>query len=333
MLEQLRRVRRRYDEVNLSLQDPVILADGGRYAALMKEYKRLTPLMEALDEYERVCAGCAEARALLDEGGLEPDFREMVQTEYSEGRQKQEELEQTLRVLLLPRDENDDRSVILEIRSGAGGEEAALFAASLWRMYGMYAASKGWKCEVLNLNETELGGVKEISVSVQGEGAYSRLKYESGVELLPLDENDERNFILEIRSGAGGQHVNKTSSAIRVTHLPTGMVVECQDERSQYKNKDKALKVLRSRLLAEKQQAQKDAIDADRRSQVGTGDRSERIRTYNFPQGRVTDHRIGLTLYKLDSVMDGALDELLNALITADQTRRLQAAQEKEATL
>ena len=181
MLEQLRRVRRRYDEVNLSLQDPAVLADGGRYAALMKEYKRLTPLMEALDEYEQVCAGCAEARALLDEGGLEPDFREMVQSEYSEGRQKQEELEQTLRLLLLPRDENDERNVILEIRSGAGGEEAALFAASLWRMYGMYAASKGWKCEALNLNETELGGVKEISVSVQGEGAYSRLKYESGV--------------------------------------------------------------------------------------------------------------------------------------------------------
>ena len=349
MLEQLRRVRRRYDEVNLSLQDPVILADGGRYAALMKEYKRLTPLMEALDEYERVCAECAEARALLDEGGLEPDFREMVQTEYSEGRQKQEELEQTLRILLLPRDENDDRSVILEIRSGAGGEEAALFAASLWRMYGMYAASKGWKCEVLNLNETELGGVKEISVSVQGEGAYSRLKTEtqgrihtSTVTVAVMPEAEEVDVQLDPAdlkidtfrsSGAGGQHVNKTSSAIRVTHLPTGMVVECQDERSQYKNKDKALKVLRSRLLAEKQQAQKDAIDADRRSQVGTGDRSERIRTYNFPQGRVTDHRIGLTLYKLDSVMDGALDELLNALITADQTRRLQAAQEKEATL
>ncbi|WP_418719491.1 peptide chain release factor 1 [Candidatus Allofournierella merdipullorum] len=362
MLEQLRRVRRRYDEVNLSLQDPAILADGGRYAALMKEYKRLTPLMEALDEYERVCAGCAEARALLDEGGLEPDFREMVQTEYSEGRQKQEELEQTLRILLLPRDENDDRNVILEIRSGAGGEEAALFAASLWRMYSMYAAAKGWKCEVLNLNKTELGGVKEISVSVQGEGAYSRLKYESGVhrvQRVPETETQGRihtstvtvavmpeaeevdvqldpadlKFDTFRSSGAGGQHVNKTSSAIRVTHLPTGMVVECQDERSQYKNKDKALKVLRSRLLAEKQQAQKDAIDADRRSQVGTGDRSERIRTYNFPQGRVTDHRIGLTLYKLDSVMDGALDEVLNALITADQTRRLQAAQEKEATL
>ena len=362
MLEQLRRVRRRYDEVNLSLQDPVILADGGRYAALMKEHKRLTPLMEALDEYERVCAGCAEARALLDEGGLEPDFREMVQTEYSEGRQKQEELEQTLRILLLPRDENDDRSVILEIRSGAGGEEAALFAANLWRMYGMYAATKGWKCEVLNLNETELGGVKEISVSVQGEGAYSRLKYESGVHRVQrvpetetqgrihtstvtvavMPEAEEVDVQLDpadlkidtVRSsGAGGQHGTKTSSAIRVTHLPTGMVVECQDERSQYKNRDKALKVLRSRLLAEKQQAQKDAIDADRRSQVGTGDRSERIRTYNFPQGRVTDHRIGLTLYKLDSVMDGALDELLNALITADQTRRLQAAQEKEATL
>ena len=361
MLEQLRRVRRRYEEVNLSLQDAAILADGGRYAALMKEYKRLTPLMEALDEYERVCKACAEARGLLEEGGLEPEFREMAQEELAENRKRQEALEEKLRLLLLPRDENDDRNVILEIRSGAGGEEAALFAASLWRMYSMYAAARGWKCEVLSLSETELGGVKEISVSVQGDGAYSRLKYESGVHRVQrvpetetqgrihtstvtvavMPEADEVDVQLDPAdlkidtfrsSGAGGQHVNKTSSAIRVTHLPTGMVVECQDERSQYKNKDKALKVLRSRLLAQKQQAQKDAIDADRRSQVGTGDRSERIRTYNFPQGRVTDHRIGLTLYKLDSVMNGALDEVLDALITADQTRRLQAAQERDET-
>lgn len=353
MLEQLRRVRRRYDEVNLSLQDPAVLADGGRYAALMKEYKRLTPLMEALDEYERVRAGCAEARALLDEGGLEPDFREMVQTEYSEGRQKQEELEQTLRILLLPRDENDDRSVILEIRSGAGGEEAALFAASLWRMYGMYAASKGWKCEVLNLNETELGGVKEISVSVQGEGAYSRLKYESGVHRVQrvpetetqgrihtstatvavMPQAEEVDFALDMKdlridtfrsSGAGGQHINKTSSAIRVTHIPTGTVVECQNERSQFQNKDKALEILRSRLLAQKQKEQQDAINADRAGQVGTGDRSEKIRTYNFPQDRCTDHRIGLTVHNLDKIMDGNLDDIIDALATREQAERLQ---------
>ena len=352
MLEQLRRVRRRYDEVNLSLQDPVILADGGRYAALMKEYKRLTPLMEALDEYERVCAECAEARALLDEGGLEPDFREMVQTEYSEGRQKQEELEQTLRILLLPRDENDDRSVILEIRSGAGGEEAALFAASLWRMYGMYAASKGWKCEVLNLNETELGGVKEISVSVQGEGAYSRLKYESGVHRVQrvpetesggrihtstvtvavLPEVDEVDFHLDPAdiemqvfrsSGAGGQHINKTSSAVRLIHKPTGTVVECQQERSQFQNRDKAMELLRARLYEAKVREQEEAVTAERRSQVGTGMRNERIRTYNFPQGRLTDHRIGLTLYRLESVMDGDLDEVIDALVTADQAEKL----------
>ena len=357
MLEQLRRVRRRYDEVNLSLQDPVILADGGRYAALMKEYKRLTPLMEALDEYERVCAECAEARALLDEGGLEPDFREMVQTEYSEGRQKQEELEQTLRILLLPRDENDERSVILEIRSGAGGEEAALFAASLWRMYGMYAASKGWKCEVLNLNETELGGVKEISVSVQGEGAYSRLKYESGVHRVQrvpetesggrihtstctvavLPQVDEVEFQLnpaDLRidtfraSGAGGQHINKTESAIRVTHLPTGTVVECQDQRSQYKNKDRALSILRARLYEQAIQEQAQAVAGQRRSQVGSGMRNERIRTYNFPQGRVTDHRIGLTLYKLDAVMNGELEELVEGLSLAEQRERLKRSED-----
>ena len=246
--------------------------------------------------------------------------------------------------------------MIVEIRAGAGGEEAALFARSLYRMYGMYAAGRGWQCEELNLNETELGGVKEISFSVQGEGAYSRLKFESGVHRVQrvpetetqgrihtstvtvavMPEAEEVDLELDPNelkidtfrsSGAGGQHINKTSSAIRVTHLPTGMVVECQDERSQYKNKDKALKVLRSRLLAQKQQAQKSAIDADRRSQVGTGDRSERIRTYNFPQGRLTDHRIGLTLYKLDSVLNGALDEVLDALITADQAEKLKAAE------
>ena len=355
MLEQLRQVRRRYQEVELSLRDPAVLADNARCASLMREYRRLTPLMEAFGRYEAACADCAEARALLEEGGLEPEFREMVQAQYAESRDKLEPLEHQLRLLLLPRDENDERNIILEIRGGAGGEEAALFAGTLLRMYSLYAAARGWKYEVLNLSATELGGVREASVSIQGESVYSRLKYESGVHRVQrvpatetqgrihtstvtvavLPEAEEVDLQLdpsELRidtfrsSGAGGQHVNKTSSAIRITHLPTGMVVECQDERSQYKNKDKALKVLRSRLLAQKQQAQKDAQDADRRSQVGTGDRSERIRTYNFPQGRVTDHRIGLTLYKLDNVMNGALDEVLDALITADQTRRLQAA-------
>ena len=331
MLEKLYDVRRRYQELNLRLQDPTVLCDNARYRDLMKEYKNLTPLMEAMDAYEQVKNNCDEARALLEEGGLEPEFKEMVQQEYTEAKSQLEPLLQQLKLLLLPKDENDGKNVIVEIRGGAGGEEAALFAHSLYRMYSMYAAARRWNSEVLSLNETELGGIKEIVFSVQGEGAYSRLKFESGVHRVQrVPETETQGRIDTFRaSGAGGQHINKTSSAIRVTHLPTGMVVECQDERSQHKNKDKALKVLRSRLLQQKQQAQKDAIDADRRSQVGTGDRSERIRTYNFPQGRLTDHRIGLTLYKLDSVMDGNLDEVLDALITADQAEKLKAA-EKE---
>lgn len=267
-------------------------------------------------------------------------------------------LEERLKILLLPKDENDDRSVIVEIRGGAGGEEAALFAHSLFRMYTMYAETRGWKYEVLNANETELGGMKEVSFSIEGEGAYSRLKFESGVhrvqrvpetetqgrvhtstvtvavmpeaEEVEIDINPADLKIDTFRSsGAGGQHINKTSSAIRVTHLPTGMVVECQDERSQYKNKDKALKVLRSRLLAQKQAEHDSKIAAERRSQVGTGDRSERIRTYNYPQGRLTDHRIGLTLYKLDTILNGVLDEVVDALVTADQAEKLKASTEE----
>ena len=292
----------------------------------------------------------------MDERGLEPEFWEMVQQELKKSRKQLEQLTQTLQLLLLPRDENDDKNIVFEIRAGTGGEEAALFAHSLWRMYAMYAQRKGWQCEVLNCNETELGGVKEVSFSVKGQGAYSRLKFEGGVHRVQrvpetemqgrihtsavtvaiMPEAEEVDLELdpaELKidtfrsSGAGGQHINKTSSAIRVTHLPTGMVVECQDERSQYKNKDKALTVLRSRLLQKKQQEQKDALDETRRSQVGSGDRSERIRTYNFPQGRVTDHRIGLTLYKLDSVMDGNLDEILDALAAADQAEKLRQSQ------
>lgn len=357
MLEKLQAVKRRYEEMTHRLQMPSVAGDAAAYAALMREYKKLTPLVEALDEYERAQAAYKEAKLLLDEGGLEPEFKEMVQQELSENREKMGPLEHKLKLLLLPRDENDDKNVIVEIRGGAGGEEAALFAHSLYRMYTMYAQRQGWRCEVLSVNETELGGLKEISFAVEGEAAYSRLKFESGVHRVQrvpeteaqgrvhtstvtvavMPEAEEVDFQLDAAdlkidtfrsSGAGGQHINKTSSAIRITHLPTGMVVECQDERSQYKNKDKALKVLRSRLLQQKQQQQKDSIDAERRSQVGTGDRSERIRTYNFPQGRLTDHRIGLTLYKLESVMDGALEEVVDALITADQAEKLRAAGE-----
>ena len=353
MLEKLAEVRRHYEEIGNQLTDPAVIGDNSRYRTLMREYKRLTPLIEKYEEYAGASAAFEEARGMLEEGNLDPEFKEMVQQEYAEKKALCADLEQQLKVLLLPRDENDDKNVIVEIRSGTGGEEAALFARSLYRMYTMYVQAQNWEIEVNGVNETELGGIKEISFTVIGDGAYSRLKYEGGthrVQRIPETETQGRihtsaatvavmpeaeEIELELdpkdlridtfrSSGAGGQHINKTSSAIRITHLPTGMVVECQDERSQYKNKDKALRVLRSRLLQQQQEAQHAQISADRKSQVGSGDRSERIRTYNFPQGRVTDHRIGLTLYKLDAVLNGNLDELLDALITADQTQKLQ---------
>lgn len=291
---------------------------------------------------------------MLADSSLDKEFRDMASEEAAEAQKKTEELKEELKVLLLPKDPNDYKNVIVEIRGGAGGEEAALFAGSLFRMYSMYAERKGWKTEIMNENPTELGGYKEISFMIEGEGAYSRLKFESGVHRVQrvpetesqgrvhtstvtvavLPEAEEVEFTLDPAdlqidvfrsSGAGGQKVNKTSSAIRVTYLPTGMVVECQDERSQYKNKDKALKVLRSRLLEEKTAKQNAEIAGERRSQVGTGDRSERIRTYNFPQGRVSDHRIGLTLYKIEAIMNGDLDEIIDALVTADTAEKLKA--------
>ncbi len=359
MLEKLAQVKQHYEEIGNQLTDPSVIGDGARYPALMKEYKELTPLVEKYEEYRRAKAAFEEAAALLQEGGLEPEFKEMVRQEFEEGKARCGSLAQELKILMLPRDENDGKNVIMEIRGGTGGEEAALFAHSLYRMYAMYAESQHWKIEVNSLSETELGGIKEISFTVIGDGAYSRLKFEGGihrVQRVPetetqgrvhtsaatvavMPEAEEVELELdpkELRidtfrsSGAGGQHINKTSSAIRVTHLPTGMVVECQDERSQYKNKDKALRVLRSRLLQQQRDAQHAEISAERKSQVGSGDRSGRIRTYNFPQGRVTDHRIGLTLYKLDAVMDGALDELIDGLVTADQAEKLKSSATQE---
>ena len=341
------------------LTQPQVVSDNQKYRELMKEYAALGPIVEKYREYAQAKEAAEEARQLLEEGGLERDFREMVENELRENREKAETAAEELKILLLPRDPNDSKNVIVEIRAGAGGEEAALFAHSLLRMYSMYGESRGWRAEILNLNETELGGCKEVSFSIAGDEAYSRLKYESGVhrvQRVPETETQGRihtstvtvavlpeaeDVELEIdpkdlkidtfrSSGAGGQHINKTSSAIRVTHLPTGMVVECQDERSQYKNKDKALRVLRSRLLEQKQREQDDRIASERKSQVGTGDRSERIRTYNYPQGRVTDHRINLTLYKLQAVLDGALDEIIDALIAYYQAQRLSSG-EKES--
>ncbi len=357
MLDKLVEVKNRYEEINQLLMDPTVINDNTRYKNLMKEYKNLTPLIEKFDEYTLAKENFDEAKMMLDEGGLDAEFKEVVQMQYDESKEVVEKTTDELQILLLPKDEDDDRSVIIEIRGGAGGEEAALFAYNLYRMYNMYADSKGWKTEILSVNETELGGFKEVSFSIEGEGAYSKFKFESGVHrvqrvpdtetqgrihtstvtvavLLEVDdvEIEINNADLKIdtfrASGAGGQHVNKTSSAIRVTHIPTGTVVECQDERSQHKNKDKALKVLRSRLY-ETEKAKKDAeYSENRKSQVGTGDRSERIRTYNYPQGRLTDHRIGLTLYRLEQVLNGDLEEVINSLITADQAEKLRLSSE-----
>lgn len=358
MFDKLVEVKARYDAINEKLMDPAVVSDQEQYKNLMKEYKNLTPLVEKFGEYTTAKSAFEEAKQMLDEGGLDKDFKEIVEEQYTDSKQLMEQLAEELKILLLPRDENDDKNVIVEIRGGAGGEEAALFANSLYRMYTMYAERKGFKWEALNENATELGGYKEVSFSIMGEGAFSRLKFESGVHrvqrvpetetqgrihtstvtvaVLPEVEDVEVDInptdlqIDTYRSGgAGGQHVNKTESAIRITHLPTGIVVECQDERSQYKNKDKAMKILRSRIYEKMQQEQNEQIASERRSQVGSGDRSERIRTYNYPQGRVTDHRIGLTLYRIEQILDGDLDEIIDALITADQAEKLKASGEE----
>ena len=352
MFEKIEAVESRYEQIGVELTRPEVVSDNEQFRRLMVEHAELTPLVEKYREYKAAKNSEAEALALLDEGGLDKDFKELVEEELKTAKADIETLSQELKVLLLPKDPNDDKNVIVEIRGGAGGEEAALFAGSLYRMYTMYGESKRFNIEVLNANETELGGYKEISFMIEGKGAYSRFKYESGVHRVQrvpdtetqgrihtstvtvavLPEADEVE--LEINpadlkidtfrsSGAGGQHINKTSSAIRVTHIPTGTVVECQDERSQYKNKDKALKILRSRLFDAAQKEHDDAIASDRKNQVGTGDRSERIRTYNYPQGRVTDHRIGLTLYKLDQILNGDLDEVVDGLITYYRTEAL----------
>ena len=356
MLDKLALIEKRFEEITMKLSDPAVLSDPEQYRALSIEHSSLSPIIEKFAVYKKAVAAHAEAKELLHEGGMDPEFKEMASEQLEESAAQMESLEKELRVLLLPKDPNDDKNVIMEIRGGAGGEEAALFANSLYRMYTMYAESRRWKIEVLNLNATELGGIKEISFSITGQGAYSRLKFESGVHRVQrvpetesqgrvhtstvtvavLPEAEEVDFQIDPMdlqidtfrsSGAGGQHINKTESAIRITHLPTGVVVECQDERSQYKNKEKAMKVLRSRLLESKIAEQNAAIAADRRAQVGTGDRSERIRTYNYPQGRLTDHRIGYTSYQLANNLNGDLDDLLDALMTADQALKLADAQ------
>lgn len=351
MLKKLGQIEDRFTDIERRMGEPEFYSDPEAFAKLAKEQKELAPLVEAYREYVKCGADMQEARELLSD----PELRQIAQEEYDAAKARIEALENRIKVLLLPRDPNDSRNVIVEIRGGVGGEESALFAASLYRMYAMYAEAKKWKTEIANLNETELGGVKEISFIIEGDGAYSRLKFESGVHRVQrvpeteaggrihtstvtvavLPEVDAVEFEInptELQidtyrsSGAGGQHVNKTESAIRITHLPTGTVVECQDERSQYKNKERAMKILTSRLYEAEVERQNAKLAAERRSQVGTGMRNERIRTYNFPQGRVTDHRIGLTLYKIDQVMNGDLDEIIDALVTAAQAERMKAS-------
>lgn len=353
MLDKLSALVARFDEVDTRLSAPGLYDDPAAAAKLLKERNRLEPIVHAIRAREDALRTIDEAQELM----RDPELRDFAQEELSEAQARVQQLEEELKILLLPRDPNDDKNIIVEIRGGAGGEESALFAHSLFRMYSMYAEKRGWQVEILSINQTELGGCKEVVFQISGDGVYSRLKFESGVHRVQrvpetesqgrvhtstvtvavLPEAEEVDFQINPAdlkidtfrsSGAGGQHINKTESAIRITHLPTGTVVECQDERSQHKNRDKAMRVLRTRLYEAECEKQNAAIAAERKAQVGTGDRSERIRTYNFPENRVSDHRIKLTIYKLSQFMDGDLDEVLDALITADTARKLQAQEE-----
>jgi peptide chain release factor 1 len=359
MLEKLDFIEDKYKELAMMCADPAVIADQANWQKYAKEMGEMEPIVKKYKEYKDVLQSVQDAKDILGESGLDEEMKELAKMELSEGEEKTEQLEEELKILLLPKDPNDDRNVILEIRAGTGGDEAALFGADLLRMYTMYAESKGWKVEVMDMNDTGIGGIKEAEVLIKGKGAYSRLKYESGIHrvqrvpeteasgrihtsaatvaVLPevddvevdLDPNDVRVDVYRA-SGNGGQCVNTTDSAVRLTHIPTGLVVTCQDEKSQIKNKEKAFKVLKSRLYDKMVQEQNEKIASERRSMVGSGDRSGRIRTYNFPQGRVSEHRTGMTLYKLDSFMNGNLDEIIDGLITQDQAEKMKSFGEEE---
>ena len=352
MFENLEEAKKHFEQINDMLMTPEVINDTEKYKNLMKEHKNLSQIVEKYNEYKATKSNYDQACELADETD-DKELKDLAETEMKECKERLSEIEEELKILLLPRDEDDDKNVIVEIRAGTGGEEAALFAHSIFRMYSMYADRKHFKIEVLNINETELGGIKEVAFMVEGAGAFSRFKFESGVHrvqrvpetetqgrihtsaitvaVLPEAEDVEVEInpndldIDTYRSGgAGGQHVNKTDSAIRITHKPTGIVVECQDERSQFKNRDKAMKMLKAKLLDMEKTRQHNERASERKSQVGSGDRSERIRTYNYPQSRLTDHRIGLTLYSLENILDGDLDGVIDALITADRAEKLQ---------
>jgi len=355
MFDRLDELEHKFAELSDEISDPAVIADTNRWRGLMKEHSDLTPIINAYREYKRLIAQVEDAKILLEEESDE-ELRQLAKEEIKEGQEDLEKISDELKVLLLPKDPNDEKNVIVEIRGGAGGDEAALFAYTLYRMYGHYAESRRWKTEIMSVNENGIGGFKEVSFMIHGKGAFSRLKYESGVHrvqrvpvtdsggrihtstvtvaVLPEAEDVDVNLnMADVRidiyrsSGNGGQSVNTTDSAVRVTHMPSGIVVACQDEKSQLKNKEKALKILRARLYDMEQEKQHSELSAERRSQIGTGDRSERIRTYNFPQSRVTDHRIGLTLHKLDAVLNGDLDEILDTCITHDQAKKLQGVE------
>ena len=351
MLTKLREAEEKFKHLEALLSDPAVTADPTRYVEVMKEYRNLSPIIEKYREYQTAERNIEDAKLLLSEES-DPELHQLANEEFKTAKEQSENLLQELTILLLPRDPNDEKNVIIEIRAGAGGEEAALFAAVLYRMYTMYAATQGFRCSLLNENPTELGGYRQLAFQIEGDGAYSRFKYESGVhrvQRVPEPESQGRiqtstatvavlpeveEVSIEINpadlifescksSGAGGQHINKTESAVRLTHKPTGIVVECQEERSQFKNKDKALKMLRAILYDRASREQSEAIASNRRQQVGTGDRSERIRTYNYRENRVSDHRIGLTLYSLDSFLNGDIGSMIDALATAETAEKL----------